>query len=240
MKVVFSGPSLDPALRLDVSGGVTHRGPAACGDVLRAVEGGACAIGLIDGVFGTVASVWHKEILHALSKGVRVVGGASMGALRAAECDAFGMVGLGRVYGLYRDGILLDDAAVAQIHAPTELGHVALSEAAVTVSATLDGLLAAGLVSAGEHAALLAASNACPFAERTMATVARRAAVLADRRAGIADLLEKHRIDVKRADAAAVLDWVRGQPASRTPAPTDWAFQSTSQFRALHSTLGRA
>ena len=54
------------------------------------------AIGIIDGVFLDVASVWHREILWALSQGVHVFGAASMGALRAAELDGFGMRGVGR------------------------------------------------------------------------------------------------------------------------------------------------
>ena len=52
------------------------------------------AIGVIDGYFDGVPSVWHKEILWALSQGIRVFGGASMGALRAAELDGFGMTGV--------------------------------------------------------------------------------------------------------------------------------------------------
>ena len=44
-------------------------------------EAGYRRIGIIDGHFGNVPSVWHKEILFALSKGVEVSGAASMGAL---------------------------------------------------------------------------------------------------------------------------------------------------------------
>ncbi|MEJ0097006.1 MAG: TfuA-like protein [Bauldia sp.] len=51
----------------------------------KAVLAGASVIGLVDGVFENVASVWHKEILYALSEGVQVFGAASMGALRAAD-----------------------------------------------------------------------------------------------------------------------------------------------------------
>ena len=41
------------------------------------------AIGIIDGYFQQVPSVWHKEILWAMAQGVHVFGSASMGALRA-------------------------------------------------------------------------------------------------------------------------------------------------------------
>ena len=94
MKVLFVGPSLPDAAVL--CGRTIHvRPPAAHGDVLAAVRAGATAIGIVDGNFEHVAPVWHKEILHALDKGIAVFGAASMGALRAAECHTFGMVGIG-------------------------------------------------------------------------------------------------------------------------------------------------
>ena len=90
--IVFAGPSIhgfDEAIR----GGVEIRPPAACGDILRACGDGPARIGLIDGIFESGPSTWHKEILFALSAGIEVFGAASMGALRAAECHHFGMQG---------------------------------------------------------------------------------------------------------------------------------------------------
>ena len=94
MIVVFVGPSLDLAsarATLDAS----YEPPARQGDVLRAVTCGAEAIGIIDGYFDWTLSVWHKEILWALTQGAHVYGAASMGALRAAELETFGMHGVG-------------------------------------------------------------------------------------------------------------------------------------------------
>ena len=103
MRVLFAGPSLSGEISTlkRKFPGLDIRPPAACGDILRAVRDGAKAIGLIDGYFGDLPSVWHKEILFALHNGVAVAGGASMGALRAAECAPFGMVGLGSIYEDY-------------------------------------------------------------------------------------------------------------------------------------------
>src|SRR5882757_8592926 len=56
--------------------------PAALGSVFRAMERGYRRIGIIDGFFGNTPSVWHKEILFAISKGFEVSGAASTGALR--------------------------------------------------------------------------------------------------------------------------------------------------------------
>jgi len=140
VKILFSGPSLhgfDWSNLRSGSDPIERRGPAGQGDIARAVIEGASVIGLIDGRYEDIAAVWHKEILYALGEGVQVFGAASMGALRAAECADFGMVGIGTVFERYRFGDLSDDAAVAQLHAPQEMGWTPLTEALVNVEATL-------------------------------------------------------------------------------------------------------
>ena len=126
MKIVFAGPSLCGA-EYD-AGDVIVRGPAQMGDLERAVAEGAHAVGLIDGHYQQVGAVWHKEILLALSSGVAVYGAASMGALRAAECEAFGMVPVGDIARRYCSGALFDDADVALTNGPAELGFPPLTE----------------------------------------------------------------------------------------------------------------
>ena len=109
--VVFTGPTItaDDARRiLDA----TYLPPAAAGDLYVQARERPLAIALIDGLFGTVASVFHKEILWAMHEGVHVFGASSMGALRAAELDQFGMVGVGAVYEAYRSESLVDDDEV--------------------------------------------------------------------------------------------------------------------------------
>jgi hypothetical protein len=140
--VVFAGPSvfgLDPALL----GGLELRPPAGCGDILRAAAEGAPAIGLIDGLFETQAAAWHKEILYALWLGIPVLGGASMGALRAAECAPYGMTGVGSIFAEYASGARTADADVAVAHAPAELGYAPLSVALVDVEVTLAAMTGA-------------------------------------------------------------------------------------------------
>ncbi len=154
MKVVFAGPSLARVDVASISSDITIRGPVQHGEVTRAVFDGATAIGLVDGLFEAVAAVWHKEILFALSQGVRVFGAASMGALRAAECAPFGMVGIGSIYLRYASGEIDDDAAVAQQRSPAELGYVPLTEALVNVDATVANAERCGLVSQAEAFAL--------------------------------------------------------------------------------------
>ena len=68
--------------------------------------------------------------------GVRVVGASSMGALRAAELDRFGMEGVGEVYAYYRDGWLTADADVALVHRDADDGLPPLTWPLVNVRAT--------------------------------------------------------------------------------------------------------
>ena len=139
MKVLFAGPSLAkdlPQLRMRTIPDLILAAPAACGDIAKATVEGATAIGIVDGYFEASRAIWHKEVLFALCSGVRVAGAASMGALRAAECSSFGMIGIGEVFSRYASGDLVDDADVAQIYAPAELGYLSLSEPWVNVEPT--------------------------------------------------------------------------------------------------------
>jgi hypothetical protein len=231
MKVLFVGPSLPEAADHVQSAHV--RDPAASGDVAKAVLEGATVIGIIDGYFENVASVWHKEILYALSQGVTVIGGASMGALRAAECAAFGMVGVGSVYEGYASGRLVDDDAVGQVHGPAELGYIALSEPLVNIAATLDRLCHRGLISTSENDAVLASATRLFFKARTFAAAIAGAPLGSGRALEIGDLCARHRQDVKREDALSVLMAVETATDTRTPPPGAWQFAETQMWSRL-------
>ena len=139
--VVFLGPTLsedEARAVLDAE----YMPPAGHGDVLRAALRRPRVIAIVDGVFERTPAVWHKEILFALSEGIHVYGAASMGALRAAELDRFGMRGVGDVYRAYADGVLEDDDEVAVAHADAEHGFRALSDSMVDVRATLETAVA--------------------------------------------------------------------------------------------------
>jgi hypothetical protein len=206
--VVFAGPSIDGVDPAELTG-LELRPPARCGDVLAATADGARAIGLIDGVFDTVASVWHKEILYSLATGVTVLGAASMGALRAAECAAFGMIGIGTIFAEYHRGERFEDGDVAVIHGPAEFGYRALTEALVNVEATLAGLGRSGLIASDEHDALLDAARKIHFKERSWPGLIEAAGLPTARRSAVEALVARNRIDRKREDARALLAEMR-------------------------------
>jgi hypothetical protein len=242
MKILFAGPSIchDRELLAATAPDIALRGPAKRGDLAQATADGASAIALVDGVFDDIQSVWHKEILFALSRGIRVAGGASMGALRAAECDAFGMIGLGAIYQRYRDGEITDDAAVAQLHGPSELGYFPLTDPLVNVEPTLAKLESAGVVNPEVVLSLKVAARRLHYRERTYDRIfAQSAGLSGEDRAVIADWIAANAVDQKRIDAWEVIRWLCASPAERDLPPRDWRFQATTQWLSLWETIDR-
>lgn len=228
VKLLFAGPSLAEA-SVDCEN-LDRRGPAAQGDLARAVLAGATAIGLVDGLYETVAAVWHKEILFALSQGVTVLGGASMGAMRAAECAAFGMRPIGTIAARYLSGALDDDAAVAQLHAPAELGYAPLTLALVDVDETAARMRAAGHVREAE--AVYAAARVLFFKERTLERLLATAfGPDLGRIAEMDALYRRHAASLKQRDALAVVAALRALPDARRHPPETWRFNATQAWR---------
>jgi len=227
MKVVFAGPSVFGAT-IDW-GGIERRPPAAQGDLFAAVAEGADAIGLIDGLFAATAAVWHKEILFALQQGVRVVGGASMGALRAAECRLFGMEPVGVIALAYAEGSIDDDSLVAVTHGPAELDYVPLTVALVDMLATFDRMAAGAILDSDCLDRLCETARATYFEERTLDEVVRRSG-LGGR--GIEVAYRQAAVSQKQQDALAVIERVRALPSGRTLPPA-WRMETPPAWRAF-------
>lgn len=237
MKILFAGPTLPDAQAL-VGSDVALRPPAELGDILRATQEGATVIGLVDGHFEQVAPVWHKEILFALSEGVRVYGAASMGALRAAECTTFGMTGVGRIYQQYASGELEDDADVALLHGPAEVGYLPLTLPLVNVIATLEDVRSRHQIDAASAEQLRLAAAAIFYKQRRWpAIVARAKLPEGTDHKRLEALLASGSINQKRRDALELLDILHATPARRTDTPQGWKFNATSLWQRLLNQL---
>jgi hypothetical protein len=236
--VVFAGPTIKAAeirARLDC----TVLPPAGVGDVLRAARRSPRAIALIDGVFERSLPVWHKEVLWALSQGVHVFGAGSMGALRAAELHAFGMVGVGRIFEAYRDGELEADDEVAVLHGPAEVGHAVVTEALVNVRATLDHARAERVLSPPEADELLDAARSVHYRERTWEMLLDRLARPTSA-ARLRSWLPRGRVDRKLADALELLDRLAAFVAEDPPPlRATFPFAWTDAWDALHGAVGQ-
>ncbi len=206
--IVFLGPSLDLESAEKILS-AEYRPPAKRGDLITAARDGAAIIGLIDGVFHQESAVAHREILAAVKGGIRVVGSSSMGALRAAEMDTLGMVGIGEIYRMYKSGELISDDEVALVFDP-ETGF-SLSEPLINIRFTFQEAERQGIITAPEHAALLTAAQSVFYPQRTYGRIvsdAGPAVAPADRERFLA-WVKLHACDQKRNDAIAALEYIR-------------------------------
>lgn len=233
--VVFSGPSLPPNEVRRVTA-AEWRPPAAQGDLFRAAAEGFGIIGLIDGYFDWVPSVWHKEVLWALNQRVHVFGAASMGALRAAELEAFGMIGVGRVFEAFRDGILEDDDEVAVLHrGDASQGYAQITDAMVDIRATVERAVAAGVIEHSSAAAFERIAKHLHYKDRSYQRILDLARADGTAPKAItrfnAWLDNGGRVSVKRADALEMIgmvndylrDWWPRQPVAYELEQTiDW------------------
>jgi len=239
--IVFVGPTLSP---LDVSEAIdaVSLPPVSQGDVYRASLRWPAAIGIIDGYFECVPSVWHKEILWAMSQGIHVFGSASMGALRAAELASFGMVGVGAIFEAYRDGVLEDDDEVAVAHGPAENAYRTGSDAMVNIRSTLVRAQAEGILDAAVANLLRQIAKELFYPERSYAHILELAAA---REAPVSQLdafrqwLPHGAVNQKREDALLMLrsmrDFLETNPE---PKRVGWTLEETDFWNMLKRCSG--
>ncbi len=204
--VVFLGPSLplDEARQILEA---DFRPPVKRGDLLH-LEG-VEMVAIIDGVFLQSCSVGHREILSLLNRKVRVIGGGSMGALRAAEMGHYGMTGVGRIFRMYASGEVQGDDEVALVFDPETMEP--LSEPLVNLRILLDEAWMADVIGDEQRARILSEMRSIYYPRRTVATfleVARR--TLGDKNAGAFDrfFADNYR-DIKKEDAITVLKFIK-------------------------------
>ncbi len=224
---MFLGPTLDAEAARAAWPDIEVRPPAARGDLVRAVRDGATHVGVVDGFFAHVPAIWHKEFLWALSRGVRVYGAASMGALRAAELAAFGVVPVGDVARRVLEGEIDHDDEVAVAHRDEEGGWAPVSEALVNVRATLSLARAEGVIPPTTHDDVLARFAAAHYPLRTWALVEPHD----DARRALRVWAPAHRVDVKRSDALLLLDRMRDERDAPPIEPR--RFEATDAWEAL-------
>ncbi|TLX66797.1 MAG: TfuA-related McrA-glycine thioamidation protein [Thaumarchaeota archaeon] len=113
--IVYLGPTLsreEASKILDAD----YRDPAKKGDFLRLAHASdeKTYVGFIDGVFLHDYPPSPIEVYHlATRKNIELVGASSLGALRAVELEKFGMKGIGKIFQLYKNGIINADDEVA-------------------------------------------------------------------------------------------------------------------------------
>jgi hypothetical protein len=207
MTVVFTGPSLAGADATAAMPGARVEPPIARGDLVRLAAEGYSTFLIIDGLFAHRPAVAPSELVDALAAGARVIGTASLGAIRASECRPAGMVGCGAVYRWYRLGILRDDDEVAVATDP-DRGHIAVSVALIDVRYALLAALRARLLDLDRAGAVLAVARGTHFAQRHWRELFATARV--PMTAELQTLCAA--TDVKGRDARAAVAWLAAHP----------------------------
>jgi hypothetical protein len=233
--VAFVGPSI--SREETESFGAIALGPARQGDVWRALERKPAAIALIDGLFETAPSVWHRELLSAIDEGVAVFGASSMGALRAAELDRHGMVGVGTVHRWVKEGIVRDDAEVALLHADAESAFRPLTVPLVQVRAVALAAVERRLLSSSEARALVFAAERIHYQDRRWPSVFASLRWPAEARERFAQFVPTV-ADVKLEDARECLR-LAGEYASVAPPAAPRASIATSWERRARLDRGQ-
>lgn len=161
---VFLGPSLR---RAAVPPHIEVLPPATRGAVTAAVKSGYTRIGVIDGAVEESERLPLRELREALATpGVTVLGGASMGAVRAVQLESAGMQGVGRVFRLFRRGVLTDADEVYVLHAPATLHYRSLTLPLVNIRHTLRAMRLARRLSAAEERAIVSYMRDVPWFDR--------------------------------------------------------------------------
>lgn len=198
---VFVGPSLRTADLAEMPDQVSVLPPIRRHDLPEVVDNGARLIGIVDGEFYQSLAVSPKEILAALARGCRIVGGASMGALRAVEMSPWGMRGIGRVFEWYRDGVVHRDDDVAVRYAHDDGEYRLLTVPFVNVKWVAERMRALGMITPASARRLQPAARRIAWETRTWRAVCAKAGLTAHETAAVLDVASRPEEDRKRLDA---------------------------------------
>jgi len=134
-----------------------------------------------------------------------------MGALRASELDTHGMIGVGRIYEWYRDGVVESDDEVAVTFHPETLEP--LSVPLVNMRTTLEYAMENGVLDPVLGDALLGIARSMYYPDRTYAAMVRksggRGLIPENEQYSVIDYLVHNEVDVNREDALLVIEKIK-------------------------------
>jgi hypothetical protein len=199
---IFLGPSLDAASARSILK-ATYLPPIKRGD-LSQLSSEIKTVGIIDGEFYQSLAVSPKEVLQLLDRGIKVYGSSSMGALRAAETHIYGMVGMGAIFEMYRDGMIDADDEVALTY--DQDSYRSSSEPLINIRFALKAAVLEGLISESTADGLIREMKALYFPSRSYRLVVQMFPQLKS-------FIEKNGPNQKRDDAKLLLQTIAGSGA---------------------------
>lgn len=213
--VIFLGPSLSHEKARKIFD-ADYRPPAKKGDFLRlAADPNIKMVGFVDGVFLQDYPPTPIEVYQLARKdGVLLAGAASLGALRAVELEKFGMVGIGKIFQLYKSGRVNADDEVAVTFAP-EGDYRLQSEAMIDIRYNLYLARKRGVISKKAKSALARTAKEIYFPHRNYAHVIEEARMRHPLLAGEIDsfgsYIASNRKSLKEIDAMRLVQYLKGR-----------------------------
>lgn len=169
---VYSGLSLRAADVKRALPGAAFAGPVSRGDVPRDVARGVGVVVIVDGRFLQSLAVSPGELMDALRCGTRLYGCSSMGALRAVELEAHGMIGHGEIFEHIRQNPFFGDDLLGLTFREDTLETLTVPY--IDLHFALRDLTRRGRATRGQATRILQAFAALPFPERDPARVEAR------------------------------------------------------------------
>jgi len=208
--IIFLGPSLRRDLALSILDGskIEYRPPARKGDLLKINSNSNTLVCLIDGVFLQDYPPTPMEVYTVMQRGVKVLGAASIGALRAVELERLGMVGIGRIFRLYRNGILEDDDEVAVTFSDD---YTLASEAMIDIRYTLYHAYKSSMISRESRRILTRIAKSIYFPYRSYDLILEKAkGIIEDEQLSmLREYIKHNRRSLKEEDSVELLNHVR-------------------------------
>jgi hypothetical protein len=208
--VVYTGTSIshsDARKILDAD----YRPPVKRDEIKRLIRSSPDIIGIIDGVFFDSAAVAHREIIEALKSRITVVGGGSMGALRASELDSYGMIGVGRIYEMYRSGIIESDDEVAVTFNEETMSP--LSIPLINIRFTVQAAAEGGILTQVQALSFIDIARKMFYPDRNYRNIViesvRKGIIMDSEKEKLLDFFSEHEVDAKRQDAVLVLEKIK-------------------------------
>jgi ribosomal protein S12 methylthiotransferase accessory factor len=197
--IIFVGPSIPLARARQTLPRADYRAPIRRGD-LEGIPPGT-VVGVIDGFFAHTLAISPGEVREAVNCGVAVFGAASMGALRAAEVPT--VVGVGRIFEMYRTGLIERDDEVAVLLDPDT--HQALTEPLVNVRFAVERLVRTGTLNREAGAEIVDVCARMHYTERTYRNILAHSRLAANK--DVDDIIQLlQTFDLKRDDAQLLLE----------------------------------
>lgn len=211
--IIFLGPSLSHEKARQIFQ-ADFRGPAKKGDLLRvsSIVDDTTVVCLIDAVFLQDYPPSPIEVYQLmLNKNIKLFGAASLGALRAVELEKFGMIGIGKIFELYKKGKITADDEVAVTFVEGE--HQLQSEAMIDIRFNLFLAYRMGIINGITKKTIAKVAKSIYFPYRNYTDILdqteRQYPAIADDLNSFRNYIIKNRQSLKERDTIKLINYVK-------------------------------